>query len=55
MHAIVPDTLMGQKITQKSMEYISTLYFMPPKSTVKMNGQVVDSYQVLLNAAKVTK
>ncbi len=55
MHAIVPETLLGQKMTQKSMEYISTLYFMPPKSTVKMNGQVMDAYQVLLNAAKATK
>ena len=55
MHAIVPDTLMGQKMTQKSMEYISTLYFMPPKSSVRMGGQATDSYQVLLNAAKATK
>lgn len=55
MHALVPETLLGQKMTQKSMDYISTLYFMPPKSTVKMNGQATDSYQVLLNAAKATK
>ena len=47
MHAIVPNQLLGQNMKQKSMEYISTLFFMPAKG--------VDSYQTLLKAAKSTK
>ena len=55
MHAIVPDTLLGESMTQKNFDYISTLYFMPPKAKVIVGGKSMDAYQVLINAAKETK
>lgn len=56
MHALMPDELEGQKITQKSMDYVATLYFLPPAANgVKIGGQTVDAYSILLNSAKNTK
>lgn len=55
MHAMVPKKLMGRDMTQKAMDYVSTLYFMPVNAKVQMGGQTVDAYQALVNAAKATK
>lgn len=55
MHAIVPDKFLGQDMAQKSMLYIASLYFLPPKATATINGQQKDVYQLLLNAAKETR
>lgn len=55
MHALMPKTFAGQKITQKALDYVGTLYFMSPRAKVNVNGRAIDAYQALLGVAAETK
>lgn len=55
MHALMPDVFNGKPMTQKKLDYVATLVYLQPNMQIKVGGQKVDAYNILLNTAGNTK
>ncbi len=55
MHALMPDVFEGQKMTQKQMDYVGTLYFIPGNQQVKVGNSAIRAFDALVQSAKNTK